>query len=59
MLRSDAATSISAALRVRGVDTDARGDSLRLGPAPYLSDGQLDDAVEALGEVLREDLPTG
>jgi kynureninase len=32
---------------------DARGDLLRLGPAPYLRDDQLRDAVAALGEVLR------
>ena len=27
--------------------------SLRLGPAPYLRDDQLTDAVAALGEVIR------
>jgi kynureninase len=41
------------ALRARGVSTDARGDVLRLGPAPYLRDDQLRDAITALGEVLR------
>ena len=30
-----------------------RRDTLRLGPAPYLSDAQLDDAMELLGEVAR------
>ncbi len=31
--------------------TDSRGERLRLGPAPYLSDRQLrDDAVALLGE---------
>jgi kynureninase len=34
--------------------TDARGEVLRLGPAPYLSDQQLRDAVALLGEVVRE-----
>jgi kynureninase len=34
--------------RLRGVWVDARGDYLRLGPAPYLSDQQLDNAIEAL-----------
>jgi kynureninase len=38
-------------LRERGVETDSRGDHLRLGPAPYLSDAQLDAAIEALGLV--------
>lgn len=35
------------------VFTDSRGSVLRLGPAPYLSDAQLDRAIEALGEVVR------
>jgi hypothetical protein len=30
---------------------DARGDLLRIGPAPYLADRQLETAVDALGEV--------
>ena len=38
----------------RGVLTDSRGDVLRLGPAPYLSDAQLVAAVAALGEAVRE-----
>jgi kynureninase len=50
-LRSPAATSLSQSLRARGVLTDARGDILRLGPAPYQSDRQLGDAVGLLGEV--------
>jgi hypothetical protein len=28
---------------------------LRLGPAPYLSDDQLDAAIEALGEIATRD----
>jgi kynureninase len=47
------AAALAAALRTRGVWTDHRGDSLRLGPAPYLSDTQLDQAVGVLGEVVR------
>ncbi len=43
---------ISAALRERGVHTDARGSYLRFGPAPYLTDAQLVAAMEALGEVV-------
>jgi kynureninase len=34
--------------------TDSRGEVLRLGPAPYLSDAQLEAGVAALGEVVRE-----
>ena len=40
-----------ALLRDHGVLTDSRGDVLRLGPAPYLTDAQLDAAVAALGAV--------
>jgi kynureninase len=47
------ANEVSRALRERGVWTDFRGDVLRLGPAPYLSDEQLDSAIEILGEVAR------
>jgi kynureninase len=36
------------------VTTDHRDDVLRLGPAPYLSDAQLRDAIVALGEVALE-----
>jgi kynureninase len=39
------------ALAARDVFVDARGDTLRLGPAPYLSDHQLRDAVTTLGEI--------
>ena len=53
-LRSPAAISLARALRVRGVLTDARGEVLRLGPAPYLSDRQLGDAVGLLGEAATE-----
>jgi kynureninase len=40
-------------LAERGVWTDSRGDKLRFGPAPYLSDAQLEAAIATLGEVLR------
>ena len=40
-------------LRERGVHVDARGEILRLGPAPYLRDDQLRDAIRGLGEALR------
>ena len=53
-LRSPIATSLARGLHARGVLTDARGEVLRLGPAPYLSDRQLGEAMEALGEVGRE-----
>ena len=52
-LRSPVAGDLVRELRARGVMTDARADVLRLGPAPYLSDSQLRDAVGLLGEVVR------
>lgn len=52
-LRSPLAGDLCRALRERGVSTDYRGDVLRLGPAPYLSDRQLRDAIVALGEASR------
>jgi kynureninase len=50
-LRAPDAVGLQRALRERGVLTDARGAWLRLGPAPYLSDDQLREAVAALGDV--------
>ena len=52
-LRSPLAGDLCRALRGRGVLTDHRGETLRLGPAPYLSDQQLEAAVAVLGEVVR------
>jgi kynureninase len=54
-IRSSRATDLSRALRRHGVLTDARGDVLRLGPAPYLADEQLRHGSDALGLVVRED----
>jgi len=51
-LRSTNAGEISAALRQRGIWTDYRGDIVRLGPAPYLTDEQLRLAIEALGAIV-------
>ena len=53
-LRAPAATSLARSLHARGVLADTRGDVLRLGPAPYLSDLQLEDAIGLLGQVARE-----
>jgi selenocysteine lyase/cysteine desulfurase len=54
-LRSPVAAALARRLRARGVWTDARGEVLRLGPAPYLSDRQLRDAMGLLAEVVRGD----
>jgi kynureninase len=53
-LRSPIAAALVRGLHTRGVSTDSRGEVLRLGPAPYLSDRQLRDAMGLLGEVVRE-----
>lgn len=50
-LRSPRAGELQRGLARRGVLTDSRGQYLRLGPAPYLTDAQLDEAVAALGEL--------
>lgn len=47
------ADAIARGLHERGVSVDVRGEWLRLGPAPYLCDDQLDAAIAALGEVVR------
>lgn len=53
-LDSPLAQILAEKLLVKGVLCDARGRSLRLGPAPYLSDEQLLRAVGVLGEAVRE-----
>ncbi|WP_200958824.1 aminotransferase class V-fold PLP-dependent enzyme [Nocardioides sp. Root190] len=50
-LTSPRAAELQAALAARGVSTDSRGQHLRIGPAPYLSDEQLRTAIGLLGEV--------
>jgi kynureninase len=51
-LRSPRAGELQRALKDRGVLTDSRGEHLRFGPAPYLSDEQLETAMATLGELL-------
>ena len=46
------ASQLAALLRSRDVFTDHRGSVLRLGPAPYVTDAQLDEAVGLIGEVI-------
>ena len=53
-LRTSHAARLCAALKAQGVWTDYRGDVLRLGPAPYVSDGQLSQGIDALGAAARE-----
>lgn len=51
-LEAPTAGEICDALRRRGMRTDHRQGILRLGPAPYLSDRQLDDALGLLEEAV-------
>jgi kynureninase len=51
-LRSSRAAEIQRRLADRKIFADVRGDTLRLGPAPYLSDDQLRQAVAGLGEAV-------
>ncbi len=50
---SERAEELSRLLLDQGVVTDSRARHLRLGPAPYLSDEQLERAVEELGGLAR------
>jgi len=45
---------VQKALRKQDIWTDYRGDTLRLGPAPYVTDAQLAAATEALARRLRD-----
>jgi kynureninase len=52
-LRTPHAEELKQALHDRGVLCDSRGRWLRLGPAPYACDAQLETAVGLLGEAVR------
>jgi kynureninase len=52
-LESERAEEFSRRLLDEGVVTDSRGRNLRLGPAPYHSDEQLESAVDQLGRIAR------
>lgn len=52
-LSSPRAAALVRALHARGVHADHRGAVLRLGPAPYVTNQQIDDAAAAVGEAAR------
>ena len=54
VLRSPWAAQICRSLHARRVYADFRDDALRFGPAPYLSDEQLEASMGILGEVLHD-----
>ncbi|MBM4376712.1 MAG: hypothetical protein FJ095_16640 [Deltaproteobacteria bacterium] len=47
------ASGLSAALRERGIWTDSRGANLRLGPAPYVLDSEIDVGLDVLASLVR------
>jgi kynureninase len=51
-LRVDDASGLVAKLREAGVFTDSRGQLLRLGPAPYVTDDEIDRAVRLVRDAL-------
>lgn len=53
-MQSPHAPALSKALAAHGVATDYRGDMLRLGPAPYVTMAQLDQAVAAVEACVRD-----
>ena len=52
------AARLVATLATREVFVDARGETLRIGPAPYLSDQQLAEAIAIIGDTCRTLAPT-
>lgn len=53
VLYSDNANEICSALKAKGVLTDYRGNALRFGPAPYINDNQIKQAIRLLGHVVK------
>jgi kynureninase len=51
-VRSPHANQLARALRQHVVFADFRGDIVRLGPAPYVSDEQIHEAVAKLSRVV-------
>jgi kynureninase len=51
-LESPRAEELARELTREGVLVDARGRYLRLGPAPYLSDAQLEESIARLADVV-------
>lgn len=53
-LQSPYARELQAGLLRRGVLTDARGDVLRIGPAPYITGSQIEQAMEHLAACIKK-----
>lgn len=52
-IRSPRAGELVEGLRKQGIYTDSRGELLRLGPAPYVTDAEIDLAMDVLGTLAR------
>jgi len=52
VIKTARASALVTALRAQNIFADSRGDSLRLGPAPYITAQQLKDAVRILHQVV-------
>lgn len=50
-VRIEAASRIVEELKRRGITSDSRGDVLRLGPAPYVTDDEIDRAIAELRSI--------
>lgn len=53
-LQSSFARTIRAQLMEEGIYTDARGDILRFGPAPYTTAEQIEQAMDALAKIVQQ-----
>ena len=54
VLYTESAGIISHKLMERNIWIDYRGNALRFGPAPYISDNQIKEAIKILGETIKE-----
>jgi kynureninase len=52
-LKTPRATEFERELLIQGIWTDHRNEALRLGPAPYITDEQLRQAINVLGKVAK------
>lgn len=53
-IETSRAAELVTALRREGIYADARGSKLRLGPAPYVTDDDLDEAIDVLARIVRD-----
>ncbi len=54
VLYADSAGELSEKLKEKNVWTDYRGNVLRFGPAPYISDEQIIESMKVLGQIVKK-----